>query len=188
MSFYLGLFSGILILSSFVSYIFGIIRGTTKPNRATWFMLSAISLLIATSYYDLGAKSTFWPAASVATGTVVVALLAIRFGSGGWNWLERVCIAACSVSAIFYMYSDSPLTILILSLLMDGAALVPTMRHAIQSPHEEDKTAWTLTLIADALAVAAIDQWHFSIIVYPLYMVIVNGIIVVILFRFHFVN
>lgn len=180
---YIGIVAGVLIFLSYFSYTFSTIRGTTKPNRATWFTLAVISSVLAVSYFDLGARSTFWAAGGAALGTILIALLSIKYGTGGWSLLEKMCMGFSLLSLIFYILSDNALVTLLLGIGMDGAALVPTVMHAYAKPHEEDKAAWTLTFTADILAVLAIDQRTFSIIIYPLYMVLVNGMIAALLYR-----
>jgi hypothetical protein len=179
----LGILAGVLIFFSYFSYIYTTLKGKTKPNRATWFMLASISSLILITYKDLGASSTLWIASSAAYGTCLVAFLSIKYGTGGWSWFERICIATTFLCFIFYIISENAFITLILSLVMDSIALLPTIYHAYKVPKEEDIVAWTLTLCADALGVIAIDTWIADIYIYPIYMLIVNGIVVVLLYR-----
>ena len=179
----IGLCSGLLILGSYVLYIVATIRKQTKPNRATWFMLATISVVIAATYKDVGAESTLYAAIGSAVGTVAIAILSIWYGTGGWSKLDRFCILIASASLLIYFLSASPLLTLILSLVMDGAALVPTIQHARKTPHEEDRLAWTLTVLGDFLAVVAIDHWTFGVALYPIYMVAINGLVLFYLYR-----
>lgn len=179
----LGILAGLLLFCSYFSYIYTTFKGETKPNRATWFMLAAISLLILITYKDLGASSTLWIALSATYGTCLVAFLSIKYGTGGWSWFERICITTTLLCFIFYIISENAFITLMLSLVMDGIALLPTIYHAYKAPKEEDIVAWTLTLCADAFGVIAIDTWIADIYIYPIYMLIVNGIVVVLLYR-----
>ncbi len=179
----IGILAGILIFCSYFSYIYTTFKGETKPNRATWFMLASISLLILVTYIDLGATNTLWLALSTAYGTCIIAFLSIKYGSGGWSWFERICIATTLISFIFYFVSENAFLTLILSLAMDGIALLPTIYHAYKAPKEEDIVAWTLTIFADALGIIAVDAWVADIYIYPIYMFIVNGIVVALLYR-----
>ena len=179
----LGIIAGVLIFSSYSFYVLAIIRGTTKPNRATWFMLAVISTVIAASYYDVGAQNTWWVAVGAALGTSFVALLSVRYGSGGKTLFDRLCILVGIGSLIFYFLSTNPLVTLLLTLVMDGAAMLPTIRHAALAPHEEDKFAWTLTAVGDILAIIVIDQWTFGVAVYPFYMLLINGAVVLLIYQ-----
>ena len=171
-----GILSGFLIICAYSFYIVAILRGYTKPNRATWFMLSAISLVIALSYKDLGATDTLWAALADLFGTLIIAVLAIFYGIGGWNHFDKWCIAvAVFCIALYIGFPEYPLFILLITLLMDGAAMAPTIKHAYTAALEEDQFAWGITLAANILTVVAIGTWTFSVAVYPLYMLIING-------------
>ncbi|MEX0917547.1 MAG: hypothetical protein WDZ93_00135 [Candidatus Paceibacterota bacterium] len=177
----LGILAGALMFASYLFYIAAILRGTTKPNRATWFMLATISFVIALSYHEVGAENTWWVAGGASLGTFLVALLSITKGTGGWGRLDRLCILVAFGSLAIYVLSSDPLITLMLILLMDGAAMAPTIHHAYIAPDEEDTLAWTLTSIADLLAIIVIERWTVDIAVYPIYMLLINGSIVFLL-------
>ena len=84
---------------------------------------------------------------------------------------------------MIYFLSSNSLMTLIASLAIDAAAITPTIKHAIETPEEEDFLAWNLTLPGDLLAVIAINAWTIDIALYPLYMVAINGLVVVFLYR-----
>lgn len=174
----IGILSGFLIVCAYCFYIVAILKGHTKPNRATWFMLTAISLVIALSYRDLGATDTLWAPIADLLGTLVIAILAIFYGTGGWDHFDKWCIAVAFFSiALYVAFPQYPLFILIVTLLMDGAAMAPTIKHAYVSAWEEDQLAWGITLIANILTVVAIGTWTLSVAIYPVYMLIINGLI-----------
>ena len=57
-----GFFAGLLSLAAFVPYIIAIVKGVTKPNRATWWIWTTNGLILLASYYASGAESTVWVA------------------------------------------------------------------------------------------------------------------------------
>ncbi len=172
---------------SYLFYIISTLRGITKPNRATWIMLAVISLVIALSYHDVGANNTLWVAIGASLGTFMVALLSIWYGTGGWEPFDRICILIAAVTlGLYLLLDDYPLIVLVITLIMDGAAMAPTISHAIKKPLEEDKLAWTLTVIADLLAISVIETWNLEIALYPVYMLLINGLVVYFLYRRQF--
>ncbi len=180
----LGKLAGILMFFSYLFYITSTLKGTTKPNRATWIMLAVISLVITLSYHDVGANNTLWVAIGASLGTFLVALLSIWYGTGGWEPFDKLCIFIAAITLSLYLVLDDyPLVVLIITLIMDGAAMAPTIFHAIKKPLEEDKLAWTLTVVADTLAIAVIETWNIEIALYPVYMLVINGIVVYFLYK-----
>jgi hypothetical protein len=178
-----GMSSGVILCGANILYLIAIIKGTTRPNRATWLMFATVSLVIAASYRDLGAGPTLYAAIGAAAGTMAVAALAIWYGTGGNSTLDRICILAGGLSLLIYFLSSNSLLTLIASLAIDAAAVTPTIKHAIEAPDEEDLLAWNLTLLGDILAGIAINAWTVEIALYPLYMVAINGLVVLLLYR-----
>ena len=146
-------------------------------------MLATVSLVIAASYRDLGAGPTLYAAIGASVGTIAVAVLTIWYGTGGNSNFDRICILTAGLSLLIYFLSSNSLMTLIASLAIDAAAITPTIKHAIETPEEEDFLAWNLTLPGDLLAVIAINAWTIDIALYPLYMVAINGLVVVFLYR-----
>lgn len=179
----IGKLAGIFIFASYLRYIQAILKGSTKPNRATWFMLAVISTVIAASYAEVGAEDTLWVAIGGALGTAIIALLTVKYHSRGNGLTDMVCIAAAATSLALYFYVSDPLIVLIISLLMDFAALWPTIKHAKKAPHEEDALAWTMTVLADLLAITVIETWNLEIALYPCYMALMNGMVLYYIYR-----
>ncbi len=178
-----GIISGFILCGANIVYFIAVLKGTTRPNRATWIMLATISLVIAASYRDLGAGPTLYAAIGAAVGTIAVAILAIWRGTGGNTKFDRLCILTALLSLLIYVLSANSLVTLIASLAIDAAAITPTIKHAIEAPEEEDLLAWNLTVVGDIFAVIAIDAWTIEIALYPFYMVVMNGLIALLLFR-----
>ena len=178
-----GLSSGFILCGANIIYFVAILKGTTRPNRATWFMLATVSLVIAASYRDLGAGPTLYAAIGASVGTIAVAVLTIWYGTGVNSNFDRICILTAGLSLLIYFLSSNSLMTLIASLAIDAAAITPTIKHAIETPEEEDLLAWNLTLLGDLLAVIAINAWTIDIALYPLYMVAINGLVVVFLYH-----
>ena len=90
----LGWVAGVLSLVAFVPYIVAILRGETRPNRATWWIWTTTGAVLLASYYFSGAETTIWVAVSYFVASLVTALLSIRYGEGGSTPLDRGCLMA----------------------------------------------------------------------------------------------
>ncbi|MEI6528551.1 MAG: hypothetical protein WCO10_02670 [bacterium] len=79
----LGIVAGVIAFIAYVVYIKAILKGETKPNRATWFIWSFVGLVLATSYYYSGAENTIWVPFVEFIGPLAIAILSIKYGEGG---------------------------------------------------------------------------------------------------------
>lgn len=177
-----GLLAGIISIFAFAFYNLSILRGITKPNRATWWILTLVGMIIVVSYYAEGARRTMWVPVTYIIGPFIVALLAIPYGVGGWTIFDRACLSGAGLSLVIWFLTGSVLIVLLMNLLMDFFGIMPTILKSYLRPKEEDVTAWVLSTIASVFNLLAVERWEFAIAVYPVYMLIGNGIITLLLF------
>lgn len=189
----IGIIAGILSFSAYLLYIYTTILGKTKPNRATWWILTFIGLMIASSYYVGGARNTIWVAVSYVLGPFIIAILSLKYGEGNkWEKLDKWCFIVAIISIPIWYISKSAIIVLSINMFLDFIGLVPTIKKSYLRPNGEDRIAWTLESFAGILNIFAIERWVFAIAFYPIYLFTINGIITILLYRhkvrnyFHF--
>lgn len=139
-----GFLAGILSLAAYVPYVLAILRRETKPNRASWFIWLVVSLIIALSYRDAGADYASIMPVAYAVGSTVVAALSLKLGTGGWTTFDRICLTGAGIGLVMWMIFDSPMSALLINLLLNLLGTLPTMRKAYYQPESENRLAWTL--------------------------------------------
>jgi len=156
----------------------------THPNRATWFIWALLGIVVVVTYDDSGATDTLWLAKVLALEYCVTAALSIWYGEGGWTRKDLVCLSGAGLSASIWWFLESPEVALFAALVVDLFGAVPTIDKAYRHPESEDRLAWSLTCVSNALNVIALGSWSgvtFAVAMYPVYMLIVNGLITVFL-------
>src|SRR3990167_692022 len=146
--------AGVISFVEYFIYIAAILRGTTKPNRATWWVL-----------------------------TLMIAILSIKYGEGKWERLDRVCLFGSVGSFLVWMILRSPFYALAVNVFIDFLALIPTVVKSYLRPWAEDKLAWTLTFVASVLNIFALESWDIAISLYPVYLLLINTIVALCLWR-----
>lgn len=172
-----GMVAGFVSLVAFIPYIISILRGKTKPNRASWWIWTVVGFMLAASYGASGAKDTMWVALSYLIGPFATAILSVKFGEGGWTQFDRVCIICAALSAVLWFIFDSPVVALLINIIIDGAGALPTIRKTWSEPENEDRLSWALFFTGNALNLLAVNPWTFAIAIYPLYLFVGCGII-----------
>ena len=178
-----GLLAGVVATAAFAIYLRSTFRGQTKPNRATWWILTVVGFMLAGSYHSLGARHTIWLAVSYALCPLVTAIVSLKHGEGGWTQFDRACLIVAGISAVLWWLCHSPLVALLINLFIDFVGLLPTIRKSHERPASENRIAWLIAFLASVLNLFAVERWEFAIAVYPLYMALGNGVIAVLLYR-----
>jgi len=155
-----GQLAGAISLLGFVPYIIEIVQGKTRPNRATWWIWTVVGAMLCASYYASGARHTIWVPLSYVIGPLITALLALRYGEGGWNRFDRGCLGASVFSLIVWWLARAPLVAMGANISIDLLGALPTIRKAYHEPEAESLRSWTVFLLADALNLCALGpRW-----------------------------
>lgn len=177
-----GIVAGVIAFLAYIVYIVSIFKGESKPNRATWWIWSFMGLIIGISYFFSGAENTIWVPLVEFLGPLSIAILSIKYGEGGLDdRTDLICIAGAVISIVLWIIFDSPLIALITNLVVDSFALIPTIKKSFLRPEGEDFWAWFGTGVADSLNLFAAEKPSFAILLYPVYMLVSDLIIIFIL-------
>lgn len=177
----LNLVSGALTLGAYVPYVAAILRGQTKPSRASWWMWAGVGFLLLSTYYSLGSRGALGLALGAFIGQTLVSVLALRYGIGGGTRFDFFCLAGAAGAAMLWWATASPFWPHVLVVAMDACAWLPTFRKTWKDPASEDAFAWMLWTAAAVLALLNTRQWTVAEALYPLYIVVSDGIIVLLI-------
>ncbi|MEI8339718.1 MAG: hypothetical protein WCF94_03570 [bacterium] len=180
----LGIVAGVIAFIAYIIYVIAILKGESKPNRATWFIWTFVGLILAASYYYSGAGNTIWVPFMEFIGPLIVALLSIKYGEGGLtDKTDLICLFGAVASLILWGVFDSPVVALITNLAVDAFALIPTIKKSYLRPEGEDFWAWFGTGTADTMNLFAIERFTFGVMAYPIYMLALDLVIILLLSR-----
>lgn len=177
-----GKVAGVLSLAAYVPYIISILRGQTLPNRVSWWIWTVAGFMLGASYYASGANHTIWVPVAYVVGPFIVAVLSIKYGQGGWNRFDQTCLVGAVISITLWWLLGSALVGLVVMLVFDFMGVLPTARKSYYEPESEDRLAWAISLAGSTANLFAVEIWVFAIAVYPVYMVVTNGMLTALVF------
>lgn len=178
----LGVIAGLIAFSAYIVYVVSILKGASKPNRVTWWIWAFMGLVLALSYHFSGAEETIWVPYVEFLGPFIIAILSLRYGEGSLkDRTDLICFWGALFSILLWIIFRDPVVALVFNLIIDSFALIPTIKKSYLRPEGEDFWAWFGTGVADGLNMFAIGQFSFAIVVYPVYMLLSDLIIILIL-------
>ena len=138
-----GVTAGIITFVGYCIYIYAMFKSNTTPNRAGWFILVIAGIILAASYYETGARDTIWVPLGYILGPLIVSILAIKRGEGGFSAFDKKCLSATATSVLFWWLFSSPTIAFIINLIIDWFGILPTIKKAYERPMSESKLAWS---------------------------------------------
>jgi hypothetical protein len=164
----IGIVAGVIAFASYLPYIISILRGKTKPSRATMAIWVVVDSVIAASYIASGARTTVFTAVAYAVMQVIILGLAIKHGMGGRSWLDVACITGAIIGMVAWFITKNAPTALFIATFVELLGFVPTIKKAYLYPDTEDTLAWVMAFLAATLNLIAIDSFSPQISVYPI--------------------
>lgn len=177
----IGKIAGIIAVLAFIPYIWSVLKGRTRPSRASWLIWAVLGSSILASYHSSGATDTIWIPVIYAIMPIIIFLLSIKYGIGGYTRLDIICLLGAVVGLIAWKLTDSPQTALYLNILVDGLGFIPTFKKAYLQPESESRLAWIIGASATLLNLLAINTWKLDIALYPIYLAVFNTIVAILL-------
>jgi hypothetical protein len=171
----LGLLAGIIGIAGYVPYIRDILRGTTKPERASWFIWLLEYTALFGAQLSVGAEDSLWLIGLQLLGVTIICALAYHYGVGGFD-KQSMCIltGVCITLVLWYFTRSASLTILFL-ITVEATGVILTARKVYKQPGSETLVMWALVAVAGVLGVAAVGIGAAGILyVYPVALVLMG--------------
>lgn len=157
----------VLAIAGYVPYITAILRGRTRPNRASWWIFAITAGTGAASSWAAGARGTIGVPVAFAVCCVVVGILAIRRGEGGFGRLDLTCLAVAAAAMAAWWATGEPLLATAMLALADLAGTVPTIAKAWRDPAREDGRSWMVWCAANCCNLAQVRVPNLADLLYP---------------------
>lgn len=172
--------AGILFIIGFIPYIVSILRGETKPAKASWIIwatLDSITLAGMLTKHSLNGQIL-----GAVIGAWIVVILALRNGTSGWTRLDKFCLAGALLGIILWQVFDNAVFGIMTSLSVVLLGSFPTFASAWRNPAQENRTAWTLFWLSCVAAVIAIPAWTLADAAQPIVFTIIESTMMYILY------
>jgi hypothetical protein len=179
----LPIISAVLALIAPILYARAILRGDAKPHRTTRFVLLIITILTAASIVAQNNHVAIWLAGASALQSILIFVLSIKHGLGGRAKSDIVCLLVALLGIILWQVTNRPVLALYFAILADFTGMIPAILKTYRRPETELWTYFALDVVAGLLTLIASKHWTVQDISYPLYILLINALMVVIILR-----
>jgi len=177
-------------LLGIVSYIKGTLKGKTKPNKVTWLMWSIAPIIATFAAISGGVGWAVLPVFMAGFGPLLVFIVSFVNKKSYWK-LEKfdyACGFLSVLALILWVVTKQPDIAILFSIASDGAAAIPTLIKAWKQPQTESVGAYATGIFSVLTSFAAIKIWNFSSLAFPIYLIIVNSLVTVFIYRPRFLK
>ncbi len=176
--------AAVQLLGAF-SYIKDTLRGVTKPNKVTWLMWSIAPLIATAAALSDGVGWVVLPVFISGFCPLLVFIASFINPNAYWK-LERfdyICGIFSVLALVLWAITNEPMVAIAFAIASDGFAAVPTLIKGWKYPETENMAPFTTGLFNSLTSFAAIKTWSFSEYGFPIYLVLINMLLALVIGR-----
>lgn len=179
----LALISFSIIIAVTIPYMIDIVKGRAKPARAARTMLLLLIIVTLAQQHSLGSGLTVALTVGEIVSSILLFGLAIKHGVGGLSRNDLICYLLLMLSLVVWWQTGNALLALHLSIVADTIAFWPTLEKTWRDPKSETSLFFWGGVIAPWFSIAAGGSLAYSVIVFPVYISVVNLVEVILISR-----
>lgn len=176
---FFGYLSGVVSVFCYLPYIRDILLKKTKPKRASWIIWATLGLVAFFSQLFKGANNSLWMPGIQTIGTIIIAVLSLRFGVGGFVKGDILSMLAAFFGIILWFFTKEPLFALLITIAVDTIGEVLTIIKSYKNPETETLLTWILASASGLLSAISVGSLNWILLIYPIYFFVINLIVVV---------
>lgn len=180
--------SSILAFISYIVYIVAILKGNARPHRTTRLVLVLITVLATASLFAQGSTTAIWLSGVFAFGCILIFILSIKYGMGGWAKEDILCLIIALIGIGVWKITSNPIYGLFASIAADLSGQVPMLIKTYKFPETEVWTFYSIDVLAAILNIFAITNKTYQELSYPLYIVLIDGLTITFILRKRFLS
>lgn len=166
-------------------YLYQTIIGKTKPNRITWVLWFILPMITFAAQRVQGVDSLSW--ATFVSGFTPLLVLIVSLFKKKAYWktqpLDYVLMAAALASIVLWMVTRNPNLAILLIIVADVFASLPTVIKAIKHPETESWVAYAISTVGFTISILAIHTFDIQNAAFVIYLVSINGLIAIVASR-----
>jgi len=180
MSEFLSVLAGLISVVGLIPYAHGILRGKTKPAKASWVVWAIVNVVILAGMWARGVVNG--QIIGVVIGCLVITVMALRYGAPGWTRLDKFCLAGAVLGIFLWQILGDALYGVLIALAVATIGSIPTFVSAWEDYRRENKPAWLMAWLSSVCMMLALKEWTLAAAVQPVTFFLLQSVLVYIIF------
>jgi len=146
-------------------------------------VLLLITALGTASLFANQDRVAIWFLSICAVCSLIIFLLSLKYGMGGWEKIDILCLVIAIIGIVVWQITDSPALGLYASILADFVGMIPALIKTYRLPHTEYYLSYIFDVSAALFTLLAIQKWEIEGYAYPMYIFVINSIMLLLILR-----
>lgn len=171
--------ASILALIGNIPYLRDVIKGKVKPHPYTWFIWTIVSCVVFFGQVAKGAGIGAIPTAFSEVFTLIIFLFSLKYGFKNPPKTDKYFLFLALLGLIPWLLTKDPTISVIIVVLIDLIAFIPTLRKTYFHPKSEGSLLYGTNTLRHSLALGALGAYNIATTLHSITMIITNTIMVI---------
>ncbi|MBP9852598.1 MAG: hypothetical protein QG629_852 [Patescibacteria group bacterium] len=180
-----GYVAAIMNILGVITYLIAVVKGTARPNRVTWFVLSVAPLVAFASMLSQDvslAQSAMTLSAGLSPLMIFITTFLVKHPAWKIETFDIACGALAILGIVLWWITGEGNVAIAFSIIADSLAFLPTLIKSYKYPETESPWAFIIGTVACIMSVLTITSWDFEHYGFPVYLVIANALAVLFIY------
>lgn len=172
-----------------ISYLRDVFRGRVQPHPYTWFVWSIVSMTTFFGGLVKGAGIGALPTGIAEGFTIVIFLFSLKYlfkgRAGQIRQIDNYFLAACLFGLIPWVLTKDPTISVIIVVLIDLVAFIPTLRKTWAHPETEKPLLFEMNVARHILTLFSLQAYNIATMFHSIAMICTNTVMTVFIRRKH---
>jgi len=169
--------SAILMNVAAIPYLIDVVHKKTKPRIVTWTIWTILMAIAGFAALDSGAVPAAVLSFASAVSTSLVVILGYKNSDKTYTKLDIFSFIGAISGLVLWWAFNSPLIAIVMSVVIDFIGAIPTIWHSYKKPQEETASFFILCFFSALLALLAVENFSVAATLVPIYLMIIDGFI-----------
>lgn len=171
--------ASLLALAGNIPYLIDVIKGRVRPHPYTWFVWTIVSCVVFFGQLAKGAGI-----AAIATGvseifTLIIFLFSLKYGFKNPPKTDKYFLALALLGLIPWMLTKDPTISVIIVVVIDLIAFIPTLRKTFCFPKSETPLLYGSNVLRHSLILATLGAYNIATMLHSISMILTNSMMVI---------
>ncbi len=172
--------ASLLAIVGNVSYLRDVIKGTVIPHPYTWFIWSIVSMTTFFGGIAKGAGIGALPTGIAEGFTIIIFIFSLKYlfkrRAGHIRKVDHIFLIIALLGLIPWALTRDPTISVVVVVLIDVVAFIPTLRKAWEHPHTEQPLLYEMNVLRHILTLFSLNAYNVATTFHSIWMIITNSL------------
>lgn len=174
----LAVIATIIAIVGNISYLKDVLKGVIQPHPYTWFIWSVVSMTTFFGGVAKGAGIGALPTGVAEAFTVIIFLFSLKYlfqgRAGPIRNIDNYFLIICLLGLIPWIYTKDPTVSVVVVVVVDIIAFIPTLRKTWQNPKSEKPLLYQANVLRHILTICSLQTYNIATTIHSIAMIFTN--------------